>query len=212
MKRPNIHWWAILLSVLLLWVLRFMYWTFQSNWRRHSWEPQEKVAEDILVDDDLPDRLKYLVEEKYTSAQNLEEFSSNLLITRATATPFLARYWYLEELNEKSSDAECDFPDIKEKSNDLQKAIVASCKYHLLRWSNGNFLPDGKLLKQELLTVLVRSKTWFLSEDIDPWFKNYYDWADDAWLIEPWTTLADFWWTVSKQDLWRRLYKLASLD
>ncbi len=219
MKHYSTDRWAIMLSIVALAILRFLYWrmggavtvpTAAVVDNSIDNEGDENVKNEVKAE--LPEWYTYLQWNDYTNTKTVSEFWWEEVITRATSTPFLARYWYISKLDEKSWSDDCTFPDIVNKSNDLQKTIRVACAYDLLRWSNGNFIPDRVMSKDELLTVLVRTKTWFLAEDANPWFKNYFDRAQNNWLIEAGTNIADFSWNVTKADLWQRLYKLSLLD
>lgn len=172
---------------------------------------KEEVNEDIKenIEAQLPERYMYLKSNEYVSSDQLENFWWDETITRATATPFLARYWFLNNLEIKSSVEDCDFPDVKVKADQLQKSIIAACGYDLLRWSNGDFIPDRTMSKDELLTVLVRTKTGYLPEDTAPWFKNYFEYSKKNWLVDETTDISEFNGDVTKSDLWKRLYRLS---
>ncbi len=173
-------------------------------------EFEKDVVEDsVEPKSDLPDWFSYLNTNEYVSTKVVEEFGSDEIITRATSTPFLARYWFLNNLEVKSSPEDCNFPDVKVKSDQLQKSIQGACWYDLLRWSNGDFIPDRNMSKDELLTVLVRTKTWFLPEDTTPWFKNYFEYAKKNGLVDAEASIAEFAWNVTKKDMGQRLYRLS---
>jgi len=218
MKRNATDRWAIVLSILLLGILRFLY----GRWGWNVAAPavvnnDANIDIDAIVDDadgwdELPSWYTYLQKNDYTNTTALADFGTDEVITRATSTPFLARYGFVSKLEEKSSTDECDFPDVANKSDDLQKTITVACAYDLLRWSNGNFIPDRVMSKDELLTVLVRTKTWFLAEDATPWYKNYFDWAITNWLVDAGTSITEFSWDVTKADLGQWLYRLSLID
>ena len=217
MKRTTTDRWAIVLAILILALLWFLYWRSWISTQdatAPSWIVLNADTEDAPTAEatDLPDWYTYLQNNDYTNTTSVEDFGGDEIITRATSTPFLARYWYISNLEEKSSTEDCSFPDIANKLEDLQKTIIVACAYDLLRWSNGDFIPDRVMTNQELLTVLVRTKTWFLAEDADPWFKNYFDWAQNNWLVDEGTSINDFSGDVTKATLWQRLYKLSLLD
>gem|GEM_PF-6634214 len=104
----------------------------------------------------------------------------------------MARYGFVSGLEEKSTVEECTFPDVADKSEDLQNTIIVACAYDLLRGSEGNFIPNRIMTKDELLTVLVRSKTGFLAEDSEPRFLNYFNWAQTNGLVDAASTIDEF--------------------
>ena len=225
MKRIWTDRWAIALSILALAILRFLYgrywWTVNLDTNKAAVAPAivDAVidADEWDTDDDWDANANvpwytYLQENDYTDTKALADFGSDDIITRATSTPFLARYWVVSDLEEKSTETECSFPDIVNKSEPLQATIATACGFDLLRWSNGNFIPDRVMTKDELLTVLVRTKTGFLSEDATPWYKNYFNWAITNGLVTEWTSIEDFSGNVTKADLWQWLYRLSLLD
>lgn len=172
---------------------------------------EQVVAPTEVAQEELPDWYTYLLSNDYLtwSETVYTNFDSDKVITRATSTPYLARYGYLSELDIKSTVSQCTFPDVSNKTDFLKNNIIAACGYDLLRGSNWNFIPDRNMTKDELLTVLVRTKTGYLSEDIEPRFKNYFDFAEKEWLLDTGSKIAEFTWTVTKKELWQRLYKLS---
>lgn len=222
MKRNSTDRWAILLAIGLLAILWFLY---GKRWGAAtpvapaidptpaaavSWDAVEAPSE--AEADVLPDWFTYLQKNDFTATEWLDEFSGDTVITRATSTPFLARYGFLNKLSEKTTVEDCTFPDVNSKSEELQKTIIVSCAYDLLRWSNGNFIPDRTLTKDELLTVLVRTKTWFLDETATPWFKNYFDRAVSNGLVDDTTSINEFSGPVTKTNIGEWLYRLSLVD
>ncbi len=165
---------------------------------------------DLANDAELPDWYIYLQDNDFTNTTSVADFGWDEVITRATSTPFLSRFWVLAKLSKKSEDTDCNFADIANKSDDLKSTIITACEYDLLRGSNGNFIPDRVMTKDELLTVLVRTKTGYLAEDTTPRFKNYFDWATNNELLQ-WDSIDDFSWNVTKSDLGQWLYRLSLL-
>ena len=173
---------------------------------------EEENADDANADSTLPAWFVYLRENEYTDSNaELAAFEEDKIVTRATSTPFLARYGFLNELEEKQSEA-CTFPDISAKSTQMQATILASCKYDLLRGSNGNFIPDRNMTKAEMLTVLVRTKTGYLAEDTTPWFKNYLEYAQTNGIVDSEANIENFEETVTQRELGKWLYRLSQVQ
>ncbi len=230
MKHNRTDRWAILTAIIALAILWFLYgrwgWASAPAIAPAAIDPTPAVEADTNIDaggtdagdaqapeqadtNTLPDWLVYLRDNDFTASKSVAEYAGDAIITRATSTPFLARYGFVNKLEEKSTVAECNFPDITTKSEDLQKTITVACAYDLLRWSNGNFLPDRVMTKDELLTVLVRTKTGFLDETTTPWFKNYFDRAVNNNLVDANTPIGEFSGQVTKKDIGQRLYRLS---
>jgi len=131
----------------------------------------------------LPAWFVYLQENNMIDVETLEEFSWDKLLTRASATPLLVAYAEKAGMT-KDTTAACDFPDIADQTADMQETILAACQYGLLRWSNGNFMPNRQMLSYEMLVTLVRSKVWYLDETIDPWYANYFTQAQSLNMLD----------------------------
>jgi len=223
MKRNWTDRWAILVSLIILAILRFLYGRFGwgAGINTNSAATAPAVVDTVVdagdndaepeIDGTIP-WYNYLQENDYTNTTKLWDFWVDEVITRATATPFLARYGFVSGLEEKSTVEECTFPDVADKSEDLQNTIIVACAYDLLRGSEGNFIPNRIMTKDELLTVLVRSKTGFLAEDSEPRFLNYFNWAQTNGLVDAASTIDEFSWNVTKADLWQWLYRLSLLN
>lgn len=228
---------AVLWAIILLAILRFLYgkmWWAASQIvdNQEQWvaqvkdvvkqaptevvEKKEEIVQEAPVEDevndDVPDRFKYLLANDYleeTQSKEFSEFDGEEIITRATSTPYLARYAFLSRLEQKGNVQECTFPDVAAKTDFIQKNIIAACGYGLLRGSNWNFIPDRRMTRDELLTVLVRTKAGYLAEDVEPRFKNYFEYGVENWLLDESDNMSEFSWNVTKQELSERLYKLS---
>jgi len=172
-----------------------------------EWNREEIAAEDQK--EIVPAWYTYLSSNWYVSDIVYADFDGDEIITRASSTPYLSRYAYISNLEEKSTVADCTFPDVATRSDILQKNIIAACGYDLLRGSNGNFIPDRNMTKEELLTVLVRTKAGYLDETTDPRFQNYFNYGMENGLLDGDTKISDFSWTVTKKELWQRLYEIS---
>jgi len=213
---------AILTAIIALAILWFLYgkwWWASVPVALAPIDPAAVIQANTWDTDDrswaasaLPDWLVYLKDNDFTASNTVAEYAGDAIITRATSTPFLARYWFINKLEEKSTVADCEFPDVANKSEDLQQTITVACAYDLLRWSNGEFFPDRVMTKDELLTVLVRTKTWYLDETTTPWFKNYFDRAVTNNLVDTTTPISEFAGQVTKSDIGQRLYRLSLVD
>lgn len=168
------------------------------------------TGEDTSIKTVLPAWFSYLKNNEYPLIDERKSFDGDTVLTRSTIAPYLSKYGQLENLATRDTTEECVFEDIGNRDLFTRKYIIESCTYGMLRWSNGNFNPDTKVTKDVLLTILMRTKTWYLDENTTPWFKNYYEYAIEEGILDDNISLQDLSWTVTKEEVGKRLYMLSS--
>jgi hypothetical protein len=79
---------------------------------------------------------------------------------------------------------ECNFKDISTLDTETQTHITNICKKWLIKWSNQMFNPDNYMNKSTFIVALIRMFEWkTLDETTTPWWKNYFDRAQELWLV-----------------------------
>ena len=79
---------------------------------------------------------------------------------------------------------ECNFTDINVLSEESQQHIVNVCKKWLIKWSNWKFNPYENMNKSTFIVALIRMFEWkTLDETTTPWWKNYFEKAEELWLV-----------------------------
>jgi len=110
------------------------------------------------VSAELQSAVNWMIQNQFTSAQNVDQFNPYRTITRAEAAKFYVKF--AENVLGKTPDVtkDCTFKDVPAGlAEDVKKAIVESCQLGLFKGENGNFYPTRALYKSEAIVVLVRA-------------------------------------------------------
>ena len=157
-----------------------------------------------------PAFLDWMYSEWLTKYDNLEEFRWDDTITRWEAAKFVAQFARLQVLDKTYT--ECDFSDIDGYDSTLTPHIKQACLYGLMKWSNGEYRPNGKITEAEAITVVMRSIYGFFAETLDPWYIAYYNRWSELGLITD-ETLRWVWTTnITREKLWTWFYQAAQLN
>ncbi len=157
-----------------------------------------------------PKFLEWMHAEWLTKYNTLEEFRGDDTITRGEAAKFFAQFAKLQILDRTYT--ECDFNDIEGYDSTLTPHIQQACLYWLMKWSNGEYRPNGKITEAEAITVVMRSIYGFFAETLDPRYIAYYNRGSELGLIEN-ETLSSVWTTnITREKLGKRLYQTDQLN
>lgn len=70
--------------------------------------------------------------------------------------------------------ASCDFNDLYTADPTLQRYITTSCQLGVLRGSGGEFMPKQGLTRAQFFVAMVRMLEGDYSENVSPWYANYF--------------------------------------
>lgn len=145
-----------------------------------------------------------------TKYNNVEQFRPFDSITRGEAAKFVAEYAALQTLPKNYT--QCDFNDIAGYDSTLTPHIKQACFYGLMKWSNGQYRPNGLITEAEAITVVMRSVYGFFEETADPWYIAYYNrWVDLGLITNEslrWVGTTN----ISREKLGTWLYQAAQLQ
>jgi len=78
----------------------------------------------------------------------------------------------------------CDFDDSDEMDLSLIEHIQKVCEWGIFKWSEGKYMPTRQISNPEIITVLIRTFQWKMSnEDLSPRRRRYYAKAGTLWLV-----------------------------
>lgn len=87
-------------------------------------------------------------------------------------------------INDNYLPNECNFSDISWLWEESQQHIINVCKKWLIKWSNWIFNPSDNMNKSTFIVALIRMFEWkSLDETTSPWWKNYFEKAEELWLV-----------------------------
>ncbi len=151
--------------------------------------------------------LTWMHDKWLTKYNQTQEFRPSDKITRWETAKFVSKY--AEVIGLSKTYSICDFNDISEYDSTLVPHITESCKYGLLKWSNGSFKPLNTITEAEAMTLIVRSYEWMQDETVIPWYLNYFTKAKWLGLLDDNDTLESVWKTaITRERLWTWFYAL----
>jgi len=144
---------------------------------------------------------------KYNTATEFRQYD---LITRGEASKFVDSAAQVMALTKNYN--QCTFNDIQGYDFTLIPHIWEACAYGLLKWSQGNFMPNNTLTEAQAITIVMRSVMWFLDETWARRWSAYYE----AWVEAGIITTESLDWVnstnVTRQKLGTWFYKAANLN
>lgn len=133
----------------------------------------------IPEDPELVEALARMYTNNITSLGTSSTYRPFDKITREESTKILWRFAkniLKTPFKTEITDEFCVFQDSGMIAKDFANDVKEACKLGLFRGGNGWFYPKWWLTKAQSLVVLIRLfDDKVLSENSDPWFKNYYD-------------------------------------
>lgn len=137
-------------------------------------------AQGALIDDpEFDSALEWMYSNGMTQYSTQEDFMPFNTLTREQAAKFYSEFAESELGLERDADAECDFEDLDESDPSLTNSIVKACEMGLIKGDGNEFLPKQEFTRAQAFTVLVRATVGDQSEDVNPWWANYFDVAQE---------------------------------
>lgn len=133
----------------------------------------------VPEDPELIEALAWMYTNSITSLWTPSTYRPFDKITREESTKIIGRF-AKNILNKQplvvNNAGFCSFADSGMIALNLLTDVIDACKMGLFRWWNGGFYPKGWLTKAQSIVVLIRLfDNKIYSEQVDPWFKSYYD-------------------------------------
>lgn len=143
---------------------------------------------------------------KYT---NVSDFRPHDYITRWEASKFISSYAEVNGM--KKNDHSCKFNDIFSYDSTLVPYITISCEYGLFKWHNGNFMPTKNITESQALAVVIRSLEWYQNETKSPWYTDYFNIANQLWILNNETLISIDQSYITREKLATWLYKTSNV-
>lgn len=139
-------------------------------------------------DTELQNAVTWMYTNGLTRYNSVALFMPNDTITREQASKFFgefAKVAYGKQLDKSWNTVQrCDFKDLNTADNTLKANIVEACLLNIFYGSKGKFLPKQNLTNGQAVTVAIRIMEGEKSEYTNPWYKNYFNRADELNIID----------------------------
>lgn len=144
-------------------------------------------ADENTRDEELSEAIEWMYENWLTSYNTPETFMVNDSLTREQASKFFAQFAETILNQEFTKDIDLSkFSDLEKADSSLTYYIIQANHLWLFQWLNWKFMPRDKLTQAQAITVLIRLIDWKLDESKWYWYKNYFNNANDYWLLKRW--------------------------
>lgn len=141
---------------------------------------------DPSTDPELLEAIYWMYDNGLTIYNNVSDFKPFDIFTREWWAKIFDKFSDMLWLWTSSEylPNECNFTDISTLSEESQTHIINVCKKWLIKWSNGLFNPNENMNKSTFIVGLIRMFEWkSLDETTTPWWKNYFEKAEELWLV-----------------------------
>ncbi len=162
-------------------------------------------------DEELKEAIEWMYENWLTIFNSPDTFMSNDNLTREQASKFFAQF--ASKVLNKDFTENVDlsiFSDIGNADSSLTYYIIQSNYMWLFQGSNWKFMPFNKLTQAQAIAVAIRMIDWYLDETSWKRYENYYNNANNYWLLKRWkfdlTTLDKT--NITRWDMALILYNL----
>ena len=141
---------------------------------------------DPSTDPELLEAIYWMYDNWLTIYNNVSDFKPFDIFTREWWAKIFDKFSDMLGLGPSSEylPHECNFTDISTLSEESQNHIINVCKKWLIKWSNWKFNPYENMNKSTFIVGLIRMFEWkSLDETTTPWWKNYFEKAEELWLV-----------------------------
>jgi len=180
-------------------------------WNIFALDSQHYVANSSAdsISTEISDAVSWMYDNKFSIYSNPTSFRVSDYITRQEASKFFVRFAEIEWLISKDNTKKCLFDDSSLFDSSLSSYITNACKYNILNWSNGKFLPTSKITKSQAFAVSLRSINKTQDEKVSPWYKNYISYAKDNWWTDWFITNNKFIdWNITRWEMALLIYRI----
>lgn len=141
---------------------------------------------DATSDPELLEAIYWMSDNDLTIYKTVAEYKPFDTLTRAGAAKIFDKFSDMIWLSttQETLPNECNFKDISTLDEQTQTYITNICKKWLIKGSNQMFNPDNYMNKSTFIVALIRMFEWkILDETTTPRWKNYFDRAQELWLV-----------------------------
>jgi len=171
--------------------LNAMSWISQSTWTIDSQTVKDNLSTlvweiDTSSDPELAEAIYRMADNWLTIYKTVADYKPFETLTRAWAAKVFDKFSDMIGLwtNQEYLPNECNFTDIWDLDEETQKHITNVCKKWLIKWWNNLFNPNSDTNKSTFIVALIRMFEWkSLDETVSPRRKNYFDKAQELWLV-----------------------------
>lgn len=171
--------------------LNAMAWISQTTWAIDSQTVKDNLSTlvweiDTSSDPELTEAIYWMAENWLTIYKTVSEYKPFETLSRAWAAKVFDKFSDMLGLstNQEYLPNECNFTDIWWLDTETQTHIVNVCKKWLIKWWNNLYNPDEDMTKSSFIVALIRMFEWkALDETVSPRWKNYFDKAQELWLV-----------------------------
>lgn len=154
--------------------------------------------------------VNWLWSQHMTIYTTIDQYRPNDLITRAESSKMISQYAYAVRI-QQDYEGSCEFDDIEGFDETLVPYILASCKYGLIKGSNGVYSPNETLTQAQALTIIERARGWFEDETQEPRYRWYFESAVDLGIVIPDQLYTVEMTPITRLQLWEWLYAASRL-
>jgi hypothetical protein len=116
----------------------------------------------------------WMSENGLTSTTSPEAFNPGGTMLREHLSRFATYFGLGDQCMAPDMGASCEFSDLYTADPSLQKYITVACQLGVLKGSNGMFMPKQGLTRAQFFVAMVRMLEGDKSEDVNPWYGNYF--------------------------------------
>ena len=138
-------------------------------------------------DEELKIAIQWMYDNWLTIYNQVQDFMPNDEITREQASKFFVEFaakvlwkdrWAVYNYN--------IFSDIWNANPTLKNHIIYANNMWLFKWTNWKFNPFNKLTKAQAIAVTIRMANWYMDENFNPRYFQYFYAADSYWILKWW--------------------------
>ncbi|MBS8121522.1 alpha-2-macroglobulin [Candidatus Vampirococcus lugosii] len=167
----------IILSIFSLFLIGFM--LFNLNNITNT--VKASYLNNTFQDSEFDEALDWMHNSKLTKYNKSNEFRPIDSLTREQAASFFDGF--ASTIGKDGQDnLDCDFDDLDDADETLIDNIQNVCKLGIMKGSGNKFYPKKSINRAEFFTVVVRTLDSFKNEGLDPWWKEYFETAQDLGL------------------------------
>mgnify|MGYP003771061799 CR=1 FL=1 len=128
--------------------------------------------------------ISWMFDNWLTIYNSIDSFMWSDYLTREQASKFFVEFSEKIKWVNVDTSKKVYLKDLTKADKTLQSHIKKANQLWLFKWVNWSFLPFNKLTRAQAIAVIIRSIDWVQDENWTNWYDNYYNVANNYWLIE----------------------------
>lgn len=181
----------ILVFLLIICAIIFLWLTFNEKSNNNTFSITEmnntnNITTDTAssYDSELEEALKWWKQIGITQYDSINQFRPGDSITRAEYAKMISTFLTRNQPSSiTQTKAECLFHDFAE-AGELDFYVYEACAHGLMRGSDQRFYPQSTLSRAEAITAISRYYAGNMSQNVEPRFANYVNYAVQQWFID----------------------------